>query len=72
MSATLEMTFVNQAGNKVTLRVANPREDITDTEVRTAMDTVIAKNVFTSSGGDLVSVAGARIVSREVTEIDVL
>lgn len=72
MSATLEMTFVNQAGNKVTLRVANPREDITDTEVRTAMDTVIAKNVFSSSGGDLVSVAGARIVSREVTEIDVL
>ena len=72
MSATLEMIFVNQAGNKVTLRVANPREDITDAEVRSAMDTIIAKNVFSSSGGDLVSVAGARIVSREVTEIDVL
>ena len=38
----------------------------------TAMDTIVAKNVFSSKGGDLVAVADARIVSREVTDLDIL
>jgi hypothetical protein len=73
MDAKLEMIFVNGSGNKVTLRVAEPKEDITAEEIKTAMETIIDKNVFTSTnGGDLVAIAGARIVTRGVTELDVL
>ncbi|PHJ38125.1 hypothetical protein P378_11540 [Desulforamulus profundi] len=72
MSKTLEMIFVNVAGDKVTLRVTDPRDDITEAEVRTVMDTIVAKDIFTSSGGALTGVSGARIVSREVTEMDIL
>ncbi|GFN21950.1 DUF2922 domain-containing protein [Thermanaeromonas sp. C210] len=38
-------------------------------DVMASMELVIARNIFTSSGGDLVAVAGARIVTREITEL---
>jgi len=67
------MIFENSGGNKVTLRGPKPKEDITAEQIKTAMENIISKNVFTSTnGGDLVSVAGARIVTRGVTELDVL
>lgn len=73
MEAKLEMIFVNSVGNKVTLRVPNPREDVSAEEIKTAMEQIISKDVFTSTnGGDLVAIAGARIVTRGVTELPVL
>lgn len=72
MSKTLEMIFVNTAGDKVTLRVVDPRDTITENEVRTVMDQVVAKDIFTSSGGSLTGIAGARIVTRDVAELDIL
>ena len=71
MNATLEMIFVNAGGSRVTLRVSNPRVDLTGGEVKNAMETIVDKDVFTSTGGSLVGIVGARIVSREVTEINV-
>lgn len=72
MNKTLELIFVNAVGDKVTLRVTDPRDDIQEAEVRTVMDQVVAKNIFTSSGGNLVGVAGARLVTRDVAELNVL
>jgi uncharacterized protein YceH (UPF0502 family) len=73
MASTLEMVFMSTTGNRVTLRVPDPNEALTASEVRSAMDTIIAKNIFrATSGGDLVAVADARIVSREVTDLDIL
>lgn len=72
MNKTLELIFVNALGDKVTLRVADPRDDIQEAEVRTVMDTIVAKDVFTSTGGSLVGVAGARLVTRDVAELNVI
>ncbi|ABO49055.1 conserved hypothetical protein [Desulforamulus reducens MI-1] len=72
MTKTLELIFVNVAGDKVTLRVNDPRDDLQEAEVRTVMDTVVAKNVFTSTGGSLTGVAGARLVTRDVAELNIL
>ena len=70
VKTNLEMIFVNALGSKTTLRVADPLDTLTAAEVKTAMETIVAKNAFTSGGGELVSVAGARVVSREVTDFD--
>lgn len=67
----LEMQFTNAAGRRVTLAVVEPRENLTAAEVQGAMQTILARNVFTTSGGDLTGIAGARIVAREVTELEV-
>ena len=72
MNKTLELIFVNAVGDKVTLRVADPRDDIQEAEVRSVMDTIVAKDVFTSTGGSLVGVAGARLVTRDVADLNVI
>lgn len=67
---TLELRFANEAGRTVTVRVANPREDLTPAEIEAAMNTIVNENVFSSAGGDLVGLVGARVVQRAVTEYE--
>lgn len=66
---TLQMTFVNQAGTRTTISLDNPRDNLTEAEVVSAMDAIIAKNIFNTSGGDLVSKYSAQIVDRNVNVI---
>lgn len=66
---TLELRFRGEDGRTVTIRVADPKEDLTAQEVEAAMDTIIAGDVFTSTGGALMGIVGARIVARETTDI---
>lgn len=67
----LQLIFLNAAGGRVTIAVLDPRENLTSTEVQAAMQAIIAANVFTSGGGDLVGIAGARVVSTETVEFEV-
>lgn len=66
---TLRMTFLSQGNKNVTLSLDNPREDVTAAEVQATMDLIIARNIFTSSGGDLVSKVNARIIDTTTTEL---
>lgn len=59
---TISMVFLNQANKNVTLNLDNPRNNLTAAEVQAAMDTIITKNIFTSTGGDLVTKISARVV----------
>ena len=68
VTQTLRLTFLNQANRNVTLSLENPRDNLTAAEVQGVMDTIIAKNIFTSSGGDLVSKVSATIIDTTTTE----
>jgi hypothetical protein len=61
MTKTLEMTFVNQGSNEVTLSLRDPKDGLTLAEVTTAANTIVTKNLFTTSGGNLVSFKEASI-----------
>ena len=65
----LELIFINAGGKKVTLSLNDPRENLTEVEVRGVMEQIIAKNLFNTTAGDIAAVSGARIVSREITAI---
>lgn len=67
--ARLEMTFRNEADNRFTLSVQDPKPDLTPQEVQAVMEQVVTGNVFASSGGDLTGIVSARIVSRTVEEL---
>ncbi|MCX7883787.1 MAG: DUF2922 domain-containing protein [Caloramator sp.] len=71
MTKTLQMVFQNQSGNNVTISLPDVKEDLTAENIKAVMNTIIAKNVFQSSGGDLVGIMSASIVSREVSEFNV-
>ncbi len=61
-SKILRMVFKSQAGKNVTISLDNPRSDLTGTEIEAAMDLIIDRNIFNSSGGDLVSKQDIRII----------
>ncbi len=66
---TLQLVFRNEENSLFTLSLTSPRADLELPEVTAAMDTVISKNIFHTTGGDLVSKVLARIVTRDVEEI---
>ncbi|MBC7343035.1 MAG: DUF2922 domain-containing protein [Clostridia bacterium] len=70
MAARLEMLFTTEGGRSATVAVADPKDGLTAAEVKAVMDMIIAKNIFTAPSGNLVGVRGARLVDRQVTEID--
>ncbi|WP_404455430.1 DUF2922 domain-containing protein [Virgibacillus necropolis] len=70
MAKKLEMKFENQDGKVVTYTLDSPVEPVDAIAVQAAMDEIITQNAFTSSGGDLVAVKSARIVERNVLDIE--
>lgn len=66
---TLEMVFVTEGNKEVTVAVKDPKDSLTLAEVQAVMDTIIAKNVFSSKTGDLVSVKEAQIRQLAITEL---
>lgn len=69
MSITLQLSFLTELGNTVTLSIPDPKPGLTETEVQQVMQTIIDKNVFTSTTGSLVAIKAARVVAREVTPL---
>ncbi|NLM35119.1 MAG: DUF2922 domain-containing protein [Clostridiales bacterium] len=68
MEYSLQLTFINAAGDKVNLTIPNIRPDVTEAEISAAMDTIIAQNIFYSDGGDFQSKYSAQLIQRQVTK----
>ena len=66
----LIMSFLTDDDRKVSLSVDNPREDITETEIKSAMDLVIEKNIFAPGGCDIVEALEAKVVVTDTTSYD--
>ncbi|WP_411681345.1 DUF2922 domain-containing protein [Clostridium thailandense] len=69
MSKTLVMNFLNEAGKKAAIRVNNVKEDVTEAEVKNAMDVILAKNIFTTTGGELKAKDSAQIDDKNSTDL---
>ena len=70
MTQVLELQFETAAGKTATIAIDAPKPKVTAEEIQKVMQTIIAKNVFEGQAGALVTMTGARIVDRQVTEID--
>ena len=66
----IELRFRNADDKLVRFELDNPVDPIDPVVVNEAMDAIIAENVFTSSGGDLLEKESARIVQQLVEEIE--
>jgi hypothetical protein len=69
MATVLTMSFKNAADRTSSYSIEDPRADITEAEVESVMQDMITRNVFNTSGGDLISVAAAKITTTTVTEL---
>ena len=68
----LVMTFKTDGDRKVSLVVDDPREDISELEIKSAMDLVIAKNIFAPNGDDIVQAVDAKVVVTDTTPYDLV
>ena len=66
----LLMSFMTSNDKKVSLYVTDPREDVTENEIKEVMDLIVEKNIFAPNGEDIVSAKEAKIVQTETTEFD--
>lgn len=72
LNRKLVMTFKTTDDKKVSLTVDNPREDLTEEEVKTAMELIKEKNIFAPGGADLTSLVSAKVVETDTTNYDLV
>ena len=70
MEYSLQMVFIAESGEKTSITISEVQPDLTNTEVVSLMDTIIANNVFETKKGALVSKYSAQVVQRKVTKWD--
>ncbi|CEI73340.1 DUF2922 domain-containing protein [Romboutsia hominis] len=68
----LLMSFKTVSGKKVSISVDEPRENLTEQEIKTAMTTILSKNIFKPGGEDLASLVEAKVVETGTTEYDLV
>ena len=69
----LTMIFEDELGDKCSFYVDEPKEGLTETEIKTCMDLIVSKNIFMSTNaGDLVKPLEAKITSVDTTNFDLV
>lgn len=73
MEYTLNMVFATSGGKNVTFSITDVKNDLKkiELEANALMDSMIAKNIFTTSSGDLISKVSATLVERKANELTV-
>ena len=66
----LVMSFKNELDRVVSISVDDPREDITEVEIKNFMDMVVEKKIFNPNGADIVAVVEAKVVVTDTTSYD--
>ncbi|MFU0800344.1 MAG: DUF2922 domain-containing protein [Xylanivirga thermophila] len=71
MARVLEMVFKTGEGKNFRLTLNEPREDITSEEIKSAMDLIKAKNIFSTPGG-IGEVVEANIIVTDVQPVELV
>ena len=71
MEYILSLTFLNETGLKSTLSISGVKSTITQENAISLMDTIIAKDVFDTDSGSLVSKYDAKLTERRITKYEV-
>ena len=68
----LVMNFKTTGDKKVSISVDDPRDDLTEFEVKAAMTLILSSNVFLPNGDELAALVDARIVETDTTSYDLV
>lgn len=71
VKSKLELSFKDVVGKKFNLSLDQPRGDLTQLEVKEAMDEIVDRNIFITKEGDLVESLGARIITTTIEELTI-
>lgn len=65
----LRMTFNNALGSAVSFTLPEPKADLTAAVIEAVMDQMIAKNIFLTTGGALVSKRDIKLVDTTTDDL---
>lgn len=65
----LRVTFETAFGSAFSISLPEPREDVTTAEIEAAMELIIAKNIFSTSGGDLTAKRDIKIIDTTTNDL---
>ena len=68
----LEMTFSTVLGKSQTMRVYEAKADLTGAAVKAYMDNIVAKNIFSGSGGNITGKVSARVVTTTAADLSLI
>lgn len=68
----LLMTFKTDLDKKISIILDDPREDLSEAEIKSAMDLIVSKNIFTINGSNIVSSINAKVVITDTTDYDLV
>lgn len=66
----LIMTFATVVGRNVSLSVDNPKENVSEAEIKKAMETIVAQDIFCPYDSKLSSGVEAKVVVTDTIEYD--
>ena len=69
-SKKLVLVFKNSIGKEVTFTIEDPKDALTEAEIKAAMDLIVEKNIFKKNNYDLVEVMENRIVNTQSRKYD--
>ena len=64
MAKQLVMSFLNESGKKVSISLNSVKDTVTEKEVSAAMDVMLSKQIFTTTGGALKTKDSAQIIDK--------
>ena len=67
----LVMTFKTDYDRNVSISVDNPKSNLNEGTIKTAMQTIVDQNVFAPAGEQLVSLVEAKIVVTNTDEYEI-
>ena len=56
----------------MSFKTDGPREDITEDEIKSAMDLVLEKGIFAFNGAEIVSTLDAKVIVTDTTDYDLV
>ncbi|MCO5387319.1 DUF2922 domain-containing protein [Desulfosporosinus sp.] len=65
----IRLTFTTVAGKTFSIALPNPRADLTKAEAEAVMDTIISKNIFITTGGELVGKRDIRVIDTSTNDL---
>ena len=68
----LVMVFKNSVGKNVSISIDDPKDNITETEIKTTIELIVEKNIFKKNDYAFVEAVEAKIVSTDTTEYDLV
>ena len=72
LNKKLVMTFKTTDDKKVSISVDNPREDLSENEIKSAMELIIDKSIFSPNGEELAALVSAKVVQTDTTNYDLV